>query len=227
MLRVGILGSLLKHKGQAVIHSIVRDLKDAPIFFVHFGDGALGCRHVLELGRYDRHAIVGLLQAQRIDVCLLLSTWPETFSYTLTESFAANIPPIVTHLGALAERVLASNAGWVVDPADLEGVNHLLQSLAANPTEIDEKKKIISGMMNKSLAEMCADYQVLYRQLVHDPAIKTKKVLVILPCSSPHRWQRLSCFGPVIVFIKLKRLLARVRRRILAWVARFIKPFGE
>ena len=41
------------------------------------------------------------------------SAGPETFSFTLSESWAAGLPVIVPPFGALAERVAESSAGWL------------------------------------------------------------------------------------------------------------------
>ncbi len=42
-----------------------------------------------------------------------MSMWPETYSYTLSESLIAEIPVITFDLGAIAERVKAIDAGWI------------------------------------------------------------------------------------------------------------------
>ena len=74
---------------------------------------------------------------------LLLSTWPETFSYTLTESIAANVPPIVTNMGALAERVSSDEIGWLVDYKDVGKIRDLILRLYREKGEIEKYKKRI------------------------------------------------------------------------------------
>jgi hypothetical protein len=65
-------------------------------------------------GRYDARDLTELLQHYRAQFVLFPSAGPETFSYTLSESWRAGIPSLVPPIGALAERVAESGAGWVL-----------------------------------------------------------------------------------------------------------------
>ena len=58
------------------------------------------------------------MTASRPHLVGLLSIWPETFSHTLTEAWAAGIPVLASGLGALGERVRAHGGGWVLDNLD-------------------------------------------------------------------------------------------------------------
>ena len=40
--------------------------------------------------------------------------WPETYSYTLSESLISEIPEISFDLGAIAERVKKAEVGWIL-----------------------------------------------------------------------------------------------------------------
>ncbi len=164
--RVGILGSMLKHKGKASVKSIMGSLESYPIEFFHFGDGDLLSSNLVNLGRYNQGNILNLLHEKQIDVILLLSTWPETFSYTLTESIAANIPPIVTNMGALAERVSADNVGWLVDYRDVAGICDLILKLSEDSSDVEEYKRRICNVKLKTLFEMNQEYEELYNSLL-------------------------------------------------------------
>jgi hypothetical protein len=65
-------------------------------------------------GRYDARDLPLLLRHYRVQFVLFPSAGPETFSYTLSESWRAGVPSLVPPIGALAERVDASGAGWVL-----------------------------------------------------------------------------------------------------------------
>jgi glycosyltransferase involved in cell wall biosynthesis len=174
--RVGILGSMLKHKGRASITAIMKALEGHPVEFVHFGDGDLSGGNLTNLGRYDQSNILHLLQSEQIDVILLLSTWPETFSYTLTETIAANIPPIVTNMGALAERVSADDIGWLVDYKDVAGIADLLLRLSADNSEVEKYKKRICKVGLKTLSEMSREYEQLYESILADSKYENHKI---------------------------------------------------
>jgi len=165
-LRVGIIGSMAKHKGGEIIQELIASLEKYPVDFVHFGDGDLTGENLKHFGRYNREDIIELIQSNQIDVTLLLSTWPETFSYTLSESIAANVPPIVTDMGALGERVSADEIGWLVDYKDINGIRNLIWRLSLENCEIEKFKKRLTTVKLKTLTEMQEEYNELYDSLL-------------------------------------------------------------
>ena len=176
-LRVGILGSMLKHKGMDSISSIIKELKEYPIDFYHFGDGDLTGANLSRMGRYDRDKIVSMLQSKQIDVILLLSTWPETFSYTLTESIAANVPVIVSDMGALAERVAEHDIGWLVDYRDIDGICDLLLRLSRDEGEIEQYKRRVCNVSLKTAFDMNQEYDELYDDLISNDKYNNNQAL--------------------------------------------------
>jgi len=65
-------------------------------------------------GRYDAADLPALLAHYRVRLVLFPSAGPESFSYTLSEAWAAGVPVLVPPIGALAERVSGSGAGFVM-----------------------------------------------------------------------------------------------------------------
>jgi len=123
-LRVALLGAVAAPwKGSEQVLRTMARLRDLPVEWHVFGDSdahgfparareaAGGHERVVFHGRYRREEIVGRLRDARIDASLLLSPWDETFCYTLSESWAAGVPAVVSDRGALAERVRATGAG--------------------------------------------------------------------------------------------------------------------
>jgi len=165
-LYVGIIGTMFKHKGQNTIQALINSLKTYPVKFFHFGGGNLVGENLQKIGIYNRNNIVELIQSKEIDVSLLLSTWPETFSYTLTESIAANVPAIVTNMGALAERVSAYKIGWLVDYRDVGGIRDLILRLSGEKTQIEEYKNRLITVKLKTTVEMQQEYVRLYESVL-------------------------------------------------------------
>ena len=64
-------------------------------------------------GRYEPRDLPDLLAQYRVRLVAFPSAGPETFSFTLSEAWAAGLPVIVPPFGALAERVADTNAGWL------------------------------------------------------------------------------------------------------------------
>jgi len=115
-------------------------------------------------GRYAREEIVGLLVANGIDATVLLSPWDETFCYTLSESWAAGVPAIVSDRGALAERTRATGAGIVAeDPAQVAGA---LARLAADPALLEELARRAREHGEPTPAENAARHRDAYGDLL-------------------------------------------------------------
>ena len=64
-------------------------------------------------GRYDPRALRSLFAHYRVSLVAYPSAGPETFSFTLSEAWAAKRPVFVPPFGALAERLAGTGAGWV------------------------------------------------------------------------------------------------------------------
>ncbi|HEY7944989.1 MAG TPA: glycosyltransferase, partial [Casimicrobiaceae bacterium] len=69
-------------------------------------------------GRYHPESLRRLLREYGVDLVLYPSVGPETFSYTLSESWSAGQAVLVPPIGALAERVQASGAGLLLTDAE-------------------------------------------------------------------------------------------------------------
>jgi GT2 family glycosyltransferase/glycosyltransferase involved in cell wall biosynthesis len=72
-------------------------------------DDAVFAQH----GPFDSRELTELLEHYRVRLVAYPSAGPETFSFTLSEAWAAGRPAIVPPIGALAERVAATGAGWI------------------------------------------------------------------------------------------------------------------
>jgi hypothetical protein len=95
----------------------------------------------------------------------MLSQWPETYSYTLSETWAAGIPVIVSPYGALAERVRDTKAGIVLRDLNVrelvDTVRHLDNSASSYETLIQN----VSRITHRTVSEMANDYWRLYESL--------------------------------------------------------------
>lgn len=188
-LRVGVIGSLWKHKGRGLVEYLVEQNKDEEILFVHFGDNSIPAKNMLKLGRYEQSRIISLLREQGIDILLILSTWPETFSYTLSEAFKAEIPVIVTDLGATRERVEASGGGWVVDYRQPQQVLKLLGRLKQDRQEIDAKKALLAKLPKSTLAEMERHYTNAYTRVTGQRRLRKGRSAAVMVRL---QWRRLA-----------------------------------
>lgn len=88
-------------------------------------------------GPFDSREIGALLDHYRVRLVAYPSVGPETFSFTLSEAWAAGIPAIVPPIGALAERVAATGGGWVLSNDEWQDEARMLDRIA---TVLDSKE---------------------------------------------------------------------------------------
>jgi hypothetical protein len=94
-------------------------------------------------GRYDPRDLAAWLAHYRAQFVIFPSAGPETFSYTLSESWRAGVPVVVPPIGALAERVAATDAGWVLTEqqwADDAAMLARIASLASSDAAADRQR---------------------------------------------------------------------------------------
>jgi glycosyltransferase involved in cell wall biosynthesis len=82
-------------------------------------------------GPFDSREIGALLDHYRVRLVVYPSVGPETFSFTLSEAWGAGIPAVVPPIGALAERVAATGAGWVLSDDEWRDEARMLERIAA------------------------------------------------------------------------------------------------
>lgn len=124
---VAAVGAIGPDKGARRIEALVAAMRalDAPVRIVVIGyldiergpwqaDDARLTVH----GRYDSRDLAELLRHYGARFVLFPSAGPETFSYTLSEAWSAGVPALVPPIGALAERVLETRAGWLLTDAE-------------------------------------------------------------------------------------------------------------
>ena len=91
-------------------------------------------------GKYNREDVVKTLKENQIDLVVLLAIWPETYSYTLTESLMAEIPVLALDYGALSERISKYEYGWLLDRnVEFEAILKKLDAIFENEEDYEQK----------------------------------------------------------------------------------------
>ena len=161
--RIAYLGYESVNKGIEAWRGLVSspDLKKKYAFY-HLGAAGIrlsGVKYVavsfLEEGP---DAMVKALQKNRIDIALLWSIWPETYSFTVFEAFAANAFVLTNEVsGNIAAQVRESGRGMVFGS---EGaLFHLLQDASGLKALLEEhfkRSRAIDLSFNGRLAEESA-----------------------------------------------------------------------
>lgn len=91
-------------------------------------------------GPYDSRELRALIDHYRVRLVAYPSAGPETFSFTLSEVWAAGRPAIVPPIGALADRVAETGAGWVLTDEEWRSEPRMLDRIAAvlDPARADQ-----------------------------------------------------------------------------------------
>ncbi|MEM7581933.1 MAG: hypothetical protein AAF560_01015 [Acidobacteriota bacterium] len=116
-LRVGLLGLLGWNKGRELLRDkfdSVRTIVDLHIIGAEEAgveyDGRWGASFV---HHYEPDALEHIIERRRLDLMIFLSLVPETFSFTLSESWCFCVPPAARSIGAHAERISEGADGFL------------------------------------------------------------------------------------------------------------------
>jgi GT2 family glycosyltransferase/SAM-dependent methyltransferase/glycosyltransferase involved in cell wall biosynthesis len=151
---IGVIGAIGPVKGSRRLERLVQRTREQnlPLRWVvigytdrQFEPYQTGDRVLTVHGPYAREEVKRLLDHYHISLVLFPSMGPETFSFALSEAWAAGRPVLVPPIGALAERVQATGAGWIMK--DWEDEDYILQEILAltareNRAEFDHKSTL-------------------------------------------------------------------------------------
>jgi len=141
-----LLGAIGPHKGSDKLLEIARrarlthpHLKFRIIGYTNMDETLEKIGNVTITGKYTAETLPALINETEGKLALFLSTWPETYSYTLSEAVKHGFVPLVPDIGAPAERVRAAKFGAVFSfPIDAEILLHLLDNIAAGQVPLYE-----------------------------------------------------------------------------------------
>lgn len=111
---IAFVGAMEKHKGSDILKELIAKNNKYNIRIHLFGktfDEELKneTENYINHGPYKRGELPQLLVDNQIDLVCMFTIWPETYSYTLTETYMAHIPVLAYDIGAVAERLRKDN----------------------------------------------------------------------------------------------------------------------
>lgn len=129
---IGVLGAISEQKGLKVIRSLLERIEerhmDMKIVIIGESSEKIDSPAFSITGRYKREEIPELTIKNDIDVFMIPSVWPETFSYTTSEIMSMGMPIAVFDLGAPAERVKDYPKGMILHDVEMDR-DELIDSL--------------------------------------------------------------------------------------------------
>ena len=107
---IAFVGAMAIHKGSNILKELIKKNTDKNIRIHLFGkanekDLEKSKSNYINHRAYKRGELPQLLIDNDIDLVCIFATWPETYSYTLTECYMAKIPVITFDIGAVGDRV--------------------------------------------------------------------------------------------------------------------------
>ncbi len=167
---VAFIGGLVPAKGSRLAYEMIMKEEETVNWYI-FGNmnddklQNLKQKNLLKLGAYERNDLPQLLSAYEIDIICILSIWPETFSYTVSEALMCKVPVLASDIGAMGERIRKNGCGWLVDKdADAEIILGKLKEIMGNRADYEEKKRRAVSYQGKSIEEMAEEYRQYYRR---------------------------------------------------------------
>jgi glycosyltransferase involved in cell wall biosynthesis len=133
-----LLGAIGPHKGSAKLLELTTrarlthpHISFRVIGFTNIDRELLAVGNVTITGAYKPDELPHHLAQARGRLALFLPSWPETYSYTLSEAVKHGLIPLVPDIGAPAERVRDAQFGVVFPfPAETETLLHLIDDIA-------------------------------------------------------------------------------------------------
>ncbi|MDD3415384.1 MAG: glycosyltransferase [Lachnospiraceae bacterium] len=149
-LNIGLLGMLSVHKGLRVVKELLHyiEMQGLEVRIILLGESETGLKdkNYIETGKYNREMLPRLVLENDLDIFLIPSIWPETFSYTTEEIMKMDMPLAVYDFGAPAERVKKYAKGCIIEHISakdtLEAIMNFMDK-QENLTREDKSNKIL------------------------------------------------------------------------------------
>ncbi len=165
---VAFVGAMAIHKGGNILKELKNKNVGKDIKIHLFGKSEIPALYksnanYINHGPYSRGELPKLLIENGIDLVCIFATWPETYSYTLTECYMAHIPVLTFDLGAVGDRVKKDSLGWTIEfTTDSDVIFSKIKDIKNNKTEYDKIKSSFDNYSFKKLESMQDYYESLY-----------------------------------------------------------------
>lgn len=176
-------GALNEVKGCSLVLDIIKinEERGGPLRFHIIGNVSEKYReeyslfeNVVLYGKYERDDLFKIVKQIKPSLAILPSICPETYSHTLTESWAYGIPVLGTSYGAIGERIEKHNGGWTLEPVNAQEwydrIFNILDDRAGYLKTIKNIPDIGIKSVDQMAEEYCAVYKGLLRQEKERPS---------------------------------------------------------
>ena len=150
---IGLIGVLCYKKGLEVVKALAGYIEENDLNIrlrlIGTSDEEIESPVFSQTGRYTREEIPRLTLEQDIDMFLIPSVWPETFSYTTSEIISMGFPVAVLPVGAPVERVKRYAKGLVLKDEKPENIVEemisLWKTLGESELPVEKRRLLFVG----------------------------------------------------------------------------------
>lgn len=183
---VAFVGAMAIHKGGNILKELIK-INDTQNIKIHlFGKSEIpqltkNTKNYTNHGPYKRGELPKLLADNKIDLVCIFATWPETYSYTLTECYMAHIPVLTFDIGAVGDRVKEDKLGWTIEfNSEPSKILNKIVEISKNKDEYNSKKENFKNYKFKTIEEMQEYYNNLYEGIVANKGDKLADIYKFL-----------------------------------------------
>lgn len=223
---IAFVGVMVPHKGSRILKDMIQNKHDN--IKIHlFGstqDKKLmkNKSNYIYHGKYEREELPNLLVKNNIKLVCIFSPIPETYSYTLTETFMAKIPVISFDIGAVAERIQKDDFGWIIElKTTTSEIYKKINTILNDKKDYNKKKENLEKYIIKSTEQMQNEYKEIYDNNIKNGAIQIANTYPILNMQKENQGYKLETFEAN--YGKLIRAYEKLRATIFWRAAKKIK----
>jgi len=167
---IAFVGAMAIHKGSLILKELIKKSKHENIRIHLFGKPndeflSKSADHYINHGPYTRGELPQLLKDHQIDLVCIFATWPETYSYTLTECYMAKVPILTFNIGAVGDRIQKDQLGWVMNFENSDKILEKIREIGNNKEEYKKVKENFENYQFKTIQEMQEFYKELYQKI--------------------------------------------------------------
>ena len=170
-IRLLLVGALNLQKGAASAVELAEAGRERRVLVELLGelDAEFTDLPVPSHGPYQRDRLTARLAELRPTFIGVISPWPETYCYVVSEAWANGVPVVVGPLGAPADRVREHGGGVIAASLDPSDVIDAVVVAARDEARFAELALEARGESVRSVAAMAEDHATLYRDLTGSP----------------------------------------------------------
>ena len=125
---IGLIGEIsCEHKGRYIANNIIKYINNHN--FIIFGNYDIKYDNLIVTGKFDNNNIFELIKSYNIDYFLFVSSFEETYSFTLSIALNTGLPIIYNNIGSYIERLKNYNNCFSFDEDNYYEIKNIIDNM--------------------------------------------------------------------------------------------------